>query len=48
MTVNEVMMESKSCFDCSHCKGDGVVGSVPLKTVTSTILPMPFTAHTTN
>ena len=19
MTVNEVMMESKSCFDCSHC-----------------------------
>ena len=23
MTVNEVMMESKSCFDCIHCKGDG-------------------------
>ena len=20
MTVNEVMMESKSCFDCSRCK----------------------------
>lgn len=20
MTVNEVMMDSKSCFDCSHCE----------------------------